>query len=116
MKINVKEEIGKRCIIREDGQKIYNKIHNELKVQRIVVLNFEGVKQFASPFFNFAVGQLLKDVEEKDVRTYLHIEKLNETGRRVFDRVIENAARYHKDVNYQKLIHDVICKEVEEPK
>ena len=62
-----------------------------------VILDFEGVSQFASPFFNFAIGQLLKDIAEDDLRRLLQIDHLNETGRLVVERVIENAAKYHGD-------------------
>ncbi|MBW1741749.1 MAG: hypothetical protein JRJ42_11600 [Deltaproteobacteria bacterium] len=31
MKIIIKDEIGPRCIIKEDGQKIYERIHTPLK-------------------------------------------------------------------------------------
>lgn len=52
-------------------------------------MDFDGVAQFASPFFNFAIGQLLKDIEEKDLRRLLQVENLNETGKLVVERVIE---------------------------
>mgnify|MGYP001600892179 FL=1 len=64
MKINIKENIGPRCIIKEDGQKIYDAIYEVLKRGETVTLDFKDVSQFASPFFNFAIGQLLKDIKE----------------------------------------------------
>jgi hypothetical protein len=114
MKIIIKDEIGPRCIIKEDGQKIYERIHEPLKEGEIVTLDFGGVAQFASPFFNFAIGQLLKDIEEKDLRRLLQIENLNETGKLVVERVIENAAKYHGDVNYRKIVDDILEQQAKE--
>ncbi len=51
MKLLIKEKIGKRCIIKEDGQRIYNEIYGPLKRGAATILDFEGVSQFASPFF-----------------------------------------------------------------
>jgi len=108
MNISIKEEIGPRCIIKEDGQKIYDKIHGHLSNGENVTLDFDSVSQFASPFFNFAIGQLLKDTKESDIRNLLHIENLNETGSIVFERVIENAVKYHGDKDYRKIVDDIL--------
>src|SRR4030042_6595637 len=97
MKLSIMDKIGPRCIIQEDGQKIYNEIYESLKNGKTVTLDFKGVSQFASPFFNFAIGQLLKDIKEADLRRLLKIKHLNETGKLVVERVIENAAKYHGD-------------------
>ncbi len=114
MKIFIENEIGPRCIIKDDGQKIYEKIHGPLKKGDTVTLDFDGVAQFASPFFNYAIGQLLKDIRVEDLRGLLQVENLNETGRLVINRVIENAARYHGDVDYRKVVDDILEQQARE--
>jgi hypothetical protein len=115
MKIIIKDMIGPRCIIKEDGQKIFDEIHALLKNGQTVILDFAGVSQFASPFFNFAIGQLLKDIRVEDLRRLLQVENLNGTGKLVVQRVIENAARYHSDVDYQKIVDDILEQQAKEP-
>jgi hypothetical protein len=114
MKIVIKEIIGLRCIITEDGQKIYNVIHEPLQNGEIVVLDFEGVTQFASPFFNFAIGQLLKDIKELELRRLLQLVNLNETGKLVVERVIENAARYHTNKDFSKIVDNILAQQAKE--
>lgn len=114
MKLSIKDKIGPRCIIREDGQKIYDLIHGSLKEGKPVTLDFNGVAQFASPFFNFAIGQLLKDIPETELRRLLSLENLNETGRLVVERVIENASKYHGDKNYRKVVDDILEQQARE--
>ena len=114
MKLSVKDKIGPRCIIKEDGQKVYDEIHESLKRGETVTLDFGGVNQFASPFFNFAIGQLLKDIEEADLRRMLQFENLNETGRLVVGRVIENATKYHGDKDYRKIVDDILEQQARE--
>ena len=116
MKIEIKEDIGARCIITEDGQKIYDKIHDPLKRGEMVVLDFEEVNQFASPFFNFAIGQLLKDIKEPDLRRLLQLVNLNETGRLVVDSVIENASKYHSDKDFSKIVDAILEQQAMESK
>jgi len=108
MKLSISNQIGPRCITQEDGQKIYDAIHSTLKTGETVILDFEGVKQFASPFFNFAIGQLLKDIPEVDLRRLLQIDRLNKTGKQVVERVIENAAKYHGNKDYRKIVDDIL--------
>jgi len=109
MWISVKEKVGQRCIVGEDGQKIYDLICDPLKDGESVTLDFRGVSQFASPFFNYAIGQLLKDIRVEDFRRLLLIEYLNETGTLVLERVIENASIYHSDKDYSIAIDDILA-------
>jgi hypothetical protein len=114
MRLLIKEKIGPRCIIKEDGQKIYDEILSPLKRGETVTLDFEEVSQFASPFFNYAIGQLLKCITEVDLRRLLHIEHLNETGQLVVNRVIENASKYHGDKDYRKIVDDILEQQAKE--
>lgn len=114
MKLIIKDKIGPRCIVKEDGEKIYDEIYESLKNGKTVTLDFKGVNQFASPFFNFAIGRLLKDITEADLRQLLQLDHLNETGRLVVERVIENAARYHGDKDYRKIVDDILEQQARE--
>ena len=114
MKMMIKNEIGPRCIIKEDGQKIYDTIVELLMKGDTVTLDFEGVTQFASPFFNFAIGQLLKNIKERVLFSLLQLEHLNETGELIVDRVIENATRYHGSEDFRKIVDDILKRQAEE--
>jgi hypothetical protein len=114
MNLVIKDLIGIRCIIKEDGQKIYDVIRKPIRQGDTVTLDFMGVTQFASPFFNFAIGQLLKDVKEEDLRRLLKIINLEEFGLHIVRRVIENASQYQTDVNYQKVIDDILEQQAKE--
>jgi len=115
MQLRIQDLIGSpRCIIKQDGQRVYDAIHKTLKSGETVKLDFSGITQFASPFFNFAIGQLLKDIKEDDLRRLLQIDNLNETGKLVVERVIENAARYHGDKDYRKIVDDILEQQARE--
>jgi len=114
MQLKIKDMIGPRCIIKEDGQKVFDAIHETLKKGETVQLDFLGVTQFASPFFNFAVGQLLKDITADNIRQLLQIKNLNETGSLVVERVIENASRYHTDVDFRKIVDAILEQQAKE--
>ncbi|MDS4020203.1 MAG: STAS-like domain-containing protein [Candidatus Competibacter sp.] len=79
----------------DDGQVIYNQIHDPLRQGETVELDFEGVDVFASPFFNTSVGRLLEDMERDALNARLRFEHLSGFGERVLRRVIENAEEYY---------------------
>jgi len=102
--LKIKTKIGKNCITIGDGQKIYRAIHKTLIRKGTAILDFEGVEVFASPFFNAAIGQLLKDIEPDVLNKHLKVESLSPTGMGTLERVIENSKKYYCDPNYQKSI------------
>lgn len=111
MKIDVFKVTGENCITLEDGQKIYDMIHSELSAGNNVELDFENVKIFASPFFNSAIGRLLKDFKSEDLNRLLKITNLNPTGMSVLKRVIENAKEYYSNPDMRKAVDDVLLEQ-----
>jgi len=108
MRLSIKDHIGPRCISKEDGQKVYDAIGQSVQKGETVTIDFEGVNQFAGPFFNFAIGQLLQDITEADLRRLLQIEHLNETGKHLVERVIENAVKCYGEKDYRKIVSDIL--------
>jgi len=108
MKIDIKEVIGICCITKEDGKLIYDMIHRDLLNNTNIILNFKGVKQFALPFFNIAIGLLLKDVSPEKLVSYLSFENLTPTANMIVKRVISNASQYDSNIDYQKIVDEIL--------
>lgn len=108
MKLEIRTLVGKNCMTREDGQAVYDRIYPELVAKRPVELDFAGVEIFASPFFNFAIGQLLRDIDPNDLNNLLKISNLNPIGRPILKRVIENSKKYYSDTHYRSRVDEVI--------
>ncbi|HCM9497970.1 STAS-like domain-containing protein [Enterobacter asburiae] len=114
MKILIKEYIGTRCILKEDGQKLHDKISSLLKVGEDVYLDFSNVKMFASPFFNYSIGQLFNTFTLEDIRKKLHIESLEPVGHSIIERVIENANKFKSDVDFKKIVDEILEQQAKE--
>lgn len=114
MNISIIDRIGPRCMVSDDGQRVYSEILDPLKRGEDVVLDFNGVRQFASPFFNFAIGQLLRELSVPVVREKLKLNNLNETGTLLVERVIENASKYYQDPMFQKNVDEVLDRQSED--
>ncbi|WP_409294872.1 STAS-like domain-containing protein [Pseudomonas sp. KCJK8670] len=108
MRIQIFETYGPRCITDTDGQKLHDEVLPHLRDSTDVYLDFTNVRQFASPFFNYSVGQLLNDVTEDELRKFLHLEGLNETGRSVVERVISNASKNKSNNDYRRIVDSIL--------
>lgn len=93
--ISIKGLIGENCITIEDGQKLYDLIHPPLKANEPVEIDFDGVKICASPFFNFGIGQLLKDLPASSLKQLLKISNLHSVGAKTLEVVIANSKQYY---------------------
>lgn len=114
MKIQLLDLIGPRCIIAEDGQKLYDLVFPSLSRGEDVILNFEGVKGFASPFFNFAIGQLVSSLDISVIRSKLHFLNINEVGKIVVERVLENSSIQTTGVDFRKIVDELLAMQQEE--
>lgn len=108
MKINVKQDIGENCMTVKQGQKLYDTIYPDLIVAKNVEIDFIGVRIFASPFFNYAIGQLLRDLTAEQLNKLLIIRNLNAVGSSTLELVIENAGRYYSDDNFRHAKDEVM--------
>ena len=113
MKLDIYELIGENCITLEDGQKIYDRIHPELLAGHPVELDFAKVGVYASPFFNAAIGQLLKDIKTEELNRLLKVFNLVPAGLAVLKRVIENSKQYYSDENFRKAQDEVLLEQAE---
>jgi STAS-like domain of unknown function (DUF4325) len=107
MKYNIHQKIGNYCVTPLNGQKIYEIIHPVLIDGTAVELDFLGIKAYAAPFFNYAIGQLLKDISNEDVNRLVKCSNLSSTGTNVLQMVMNSAKRYYTDDSYRQAVHEI---------
>ncbi|MCI0690540.1 STAS-like domain-containing protein [candidate division KSB1 bacterium] len=113
-KLNILDLVGEDCITIEDGEKVYDLIHSELKACRPVELDFAGVTVFTALFFNSAFGRLLKDLTTKDLERLLKISNLTPLGRDTLKLVIKNSNEYYRDPAVRKAVDEILSEQAEE--
>jgi hypothetical protein len=111
MKVHVYTTIGEFALTLDDGQAIYDLIHRELLDGHSVELDFSGVRVFASPFFNAAIGQLYKDLDPVKLKNLLTMAEMTPPGKMALERVIENAQRYYANPRYRNAVDRVMTEQ-----
>ena len=114
MKIVVRDLVGENAITLEDGDKIYRNIFPALKSEEKTSIDFTGVKVFASPFFNAAIGKLLKDFTAETLNRLISFLSLNAVGSDVLKRVIQNSKQFYSNPEVQKAVERTISQRSEE--
>jgi hypothetical protein len=114
MNIVVRELVGENAVTLEDGDKIYQTIFPALKSEEKISIDFTGVKVFASPFFNAAIGKLLKDFIPDALNRLISFLNLNPVGSDVLKRVIENSKQFYGNPEIQKAVERTISQKSEE--
>lgn len=109
--VNVFEKIGgSKSITQQDGQKIYDLISEPLQNGEEVVLDFLGINQFASPFFNHCIGQLLKEVDLNTIEQKLKIENIDDECRELIELILRNASIYYHGNANKDIIERIVEK------
>jgi hypothetical protein len=108
MNVQIHSLTGPNCITLEDGQIVYETILPELKAGNRVELDFKGVKLFASPFFNAAIGQLYRDFSSDELNRLLDMRGLTANGEIVLRKVGENAKVYYSSAKAKSVIESVV--------
>lgn len=113
-KLKISDIAGEHCVTSEDGQKVYEQIIPKLRSNEKVFLDFSGVSVFASPFFNFSVGQLMRDFTPEKLNELVEVEGLCADGLAVWRKVINNAREYYTNPDKKKAIDQATQKLAEE--
>ena len=108
MKLEITKLVGPHCITQDDGQIVFDKLSPPLHKGEPVQLDFTGTKAFASPFFNFAIGQLMRDLTPEKLNELVTVRGLVPDGMIVWRRVVRNARKYYTDSNRKKAVDDAM--------
>lgn len=108
MNYKVHEYSGEFAITGKDGERLYADIFPILKAGGNVTLDFTGVRVFASPFFNAAIGSLLKEFRLEFVRRAIKFSNLSSVGEGVKEKVLRNAEEYYYRPEIRRALDQIL--------
>ena len=65
MRVQLIETIGSECVSLDQGEKVYHLLLGELKEEKTVEVDFQGVQTLFSPFLMGCFGKLLGNFEKE---------------------------------------------------
>ncbi|HEV7395518.1 MAG TPA: STAS-like domain-containing protein [Pyrinomonadaceae bacterium] len=109
MKVLVRDLVGENCVSYDDGHKVYELIHPELRAGQAVELDFSDVRVLVSLFLNSAIGRLLEDIATEDLNRLLLVSNLPTGGRETLRRVIENSKDYYFNPHVREALDKILA-------
>ena len=91
----------------QSGAKIYDLILPLLQQGEEVVLDFTGVEVCAPPFLNYAIGALLKDFSEEEVRAKVKCVNMNDLAHETLEDILEINAEYFTDPVFREAVDSI---------
>ena len=110
LKLEIEKFVGQRCITQDDGRKVFEEIYSKIKKGESVQLDFSSVTAFASPFFNHAIGQLMRDFSVEELNKLVSVNGLEPDGMIVWRRVVRNARAYYTNPKRREVIDNIAQK------
>src|SRR6266550_8502029 len=97
-KIVIIEAVGSPHLVDvEDGQRLYQTIHDYVEKREQIELSFSGVEQIITAFANAAIGQLYNDFTESTVRRYITLSDMDDITRDVLSMTVTRAKEFFKN-------------------
>ncbi len=96
MVIRVAEESGIHCVSPDDGQRLFDRLHEALRVGKSVELDFAGVETVGPVFLNVAIGKLFGQSDAHVIEALLHWKNVTEVSERLLYLVIKNAKAHYQ--------------------
>lgn len=112
--IKLAEEIGDRCLTKDQGERALALIRAALAADGHVHLNFSGVRTLISLFLNNAVGPLFEEFDRAEFDRRVSVEGLTENQATTFEHMLRNAEAYHRDTDYRRALEAALLRRFEE--
>lgn len=94
-RVSVSDLVGEHAITRDQGQQVYDAIHDRLLAGETVVLDVAGVRTFAAPFLGAAVGQLCSYLIDDQIKNQVRFLNLPRGMRCTVRVVLETSRQYY---------------------
>jgi len=85
------------CPIISDADKLFLAIQEQFHHGHNVILSFEGIDFILPPIFSHAIGPLLLEYSEEEIRSRIQLVDASEDDLYYFDRVFAHMKRYYQD-------------------
>ena len=96
---------GHNGITPDEGEPIFSKIEDALKLGKKVEIDFSGVIMVTTAFLNVVIGKLYKDYTSEQLKALLSFANLQPSSAVRIKKVTENAKLFYKD---EKRYNDIV--------
>ena len=107
------EQITPIAMTEESGMNVRKKISEILEKQNQVMLDFENVALFATPFFNASIGYFIITLTPEKAAEVIMTKNLTGLGEETYLHSVANARKIHEKKENVELIGKITAETIE---
>jgi hypothetical protein len=107
MRVQLIETIGPECVSLDQGEKVYRLLLGELKEQRTVEVDFQGVETLFSPFLMGCMGKLLGHFEKEVLMQRLTLCNISPEHLKTVNEFIDRAEAQSTEQEHLQTMKDL---------
>lgn len=89
--------IAPMAMTEDDGMSLRKKMENVLQNGEKVILDFEGIELFATPFFNSSIGYFIMKFSPEKFNSCVKVINLSDLGKETYGHSYQNAVSFYKN-------------------
>jgi hypothetical protein len=98
----------------DDGMKLREAMGKALKEEHDVVLDFEGIDLFATPFFNSSIGYFILNLTPQTFNEKVKAVNLTDLGKETYSHSYQNAVSVFEEKTDLGLIGKITAETIDE--
>lgn len=106
-------QIAEIAMTEDAGMELRKKIAEVLKKCEKVVLDFENVMLFATPFFNASVGYYIFELSPEKYQEVISTKNLSALGKETYDHSVENAQSIYEKRENRDVVGRITAETIE---
>jgi hypothetical protein len=106
--------ITSMAMTEDDGMKLREVMGNALKENHDIVLDFEGIDLFATPFFNSSIGYFILQLTPQTYDEKVTVTHITDLGKETYSHSYQNAVSVFEEKPDLNLIGKITAETIDE--
>lgn len=106
--------IAPMAMTEDAGMKLRKEMKESIQKSEEVILDFEGIELFATPFFNSSIGYFVMQLSPERFKEYVQVINLSDLGKETYGHSYQNAVSVYKNKTNLEMIGRITKETIEE--
>ena len=96
------------------GMQLRNEMCKAIQQEESVVLDFEGIELFATPFFNASIGYFVMQLSPDKYQDRVNVKNLSDLGRETYSHSYQNAVSVYENKTDLEMIGKITMETIKD--
>lgn len=106
--------ISMMAMTEDAGMQLRNEMHKAIKQEESVVLDFEGIALFATPFFNASIGYFVMQLSPEKYKDHVKVINLSDLGKETYAHSYQNAVSVYENKTDLEMVGKITMETIDQ--